>query len=53
MICPREELSGEINKSKNKEKMLAFVYGKCYNAIATLLKYRVYYAQTAALVGFI
>ena len=31
----------------------AFVYGKCYNAIATLLKYRVYYAQTAALVGFI
>ena len=31
--------------------MLAFVYGKCYNAIATLLKYRVYYAQTAALVG--
>ena len=51
-ICPREESSGEINKSKNKEKMLAFPYGKCYNAIATLLKYRVYYAQTAALVYF-
>ena len=50
-ICPREELSGEINKSKNKEKMLAFVYGKCYNAIATLLKYRVYYAWMSSFWG--
>ena len=37
MILQKEESSGEINKSKTKEKCLHSPYGKCYNAIATLL----------------